>query len=60
MQALSMAGGANSFAALNDIKILRREGGRQSSFPFRYGDVESGKKLEQNIILRSGDIVVVP
>ena len=55
-----MAGGANSFAALNDIKILRREGGRQSSFPFRYGDVESGKKLEQNIILRSGDIVVVP
>ncbi len=60
MQALSMAGGANTFAALNDIKILRREGGRQSAIPFRYGDVESGKKLEQNIILKSGDTVVVP
>jgi polysaccharide export outer membrane protein len=60
MQALSMAGGANPFAALNDIKILRREGGRQSAISFRYGDVESGKKLEQNIILKSGDIVVVP
>lgn len=60
MQALSMAGGANPFAALNDIKILRRVGGKQSSIPFRYGDVESGDKLEQNIILQSGDIVVVP
>lgn len=60
MQALSMAGGANAFAALNDIKILRRVGGKQSAISFRYGDVESGKKLEQNIILQSGDIVVVP
>lgn len=60
MQALSMAGGTNPFAALNDIKILRREGDRQSALSFRYGDVEAGKKLEQNIILRSGDIVVVP
>ncbi len=60
MQALSMAGGATPFAALNDIKILRRIRGKQSAISFRYGDVESGKKLEQNIILKSGDIVVVP
>jgi polysaccharide biosynthesis/export protein len=60
VQALSMAGGANPFAALNDIKILRRVGGKQSAISFRYGDVESGKNLEQNIILHSGDIVVVP
>lgn len=60
MQALSMAGGANAFAALNDIKILRRDAGRQRAISFRYGDVESGKRLEQNIILQSGDVVVVP
>lgn len=60
MQALSMAGGTNPFAALNDIKILRRESGKQRAISFRYGDVESGKRLEQNIILQSGDIVVVP
>jgi polysaccharide export outer membrane protein len=60
MQALSMAGGTNPFAALNDIKVLRRVGGKQSAISFRYGDVESGKKLEQNIILKSGDIIVVP
>lgn len=60
MQALSVAGGTNSFAALNDILILRRENGRQISIPFRYADVERGHALDQNILLRSGDTVVVP
>jgi polysaccharide biosynthesis/export protein len=60
MQALSLAGGTTSFAALNDIKILRRENGKQQSIEFRYADVESGRKLEQNILLKSGDTVVVP
>ena len=27
---------------------------------FRYGDVEKGKDLEQNILLQDGDIVMVP
>jgi polysaccharide export outer membrane protein len=60
MQALSLAGGATPFAALNDIRVLRRDGDRQVSIEFRYGDVEQGRKLEQNILLRSGDTVVVP
>ncbi|NOX08825.1 MAG: polysaccharide export protein [Gammaproteobacteria bacterium] len=60
MQALSMAGGTTPFASLNNIKILRRTGSQQIAIPFRYGDVEDGEKLEQNIILKSGDIVVVP
>ncbi|MHB8471242.1 MAG: polysaccharide biosynthesis/export family protein [Gammaproteobacteria bacterium] len=60
MQALSMAGGTNAFAAVNDIKILRRENGEQRAIPFRYSDVESGKRLNQNIILQGGDTVIVP
>jgi polysaccharide biosynthesis/export protein len=60
MQALSLAGGATSFAALDDIQILRREQGRQTALRFRYSEVERGRKLEQNILLRSGDTVVVP
>lgn len=60
MQALSLAGGTNSFAAVNDIVILRREHGRQVPIAFRFADVERGKALEQNILLRSGDTVVVP
>ena len=60
MQALSMAGGVTAFAATNDIKILRRTGSRQIALSFRYNDVLKGRNLEQNVILHSGDIVVVP
>jgi polysaccharide export outer membrane protein len=60
MQALSLAGGATSFAALDDIQILRREPRGQTALRFRYSEVEQGRKLEQNILLRSGDTVVVP
>jgi hypothetical protein len=28
--------------------------------PFRFDDVVRGRNLEQNIMLRSGDVVVVP
>ena len=60
LQALGMAGGATAFAALNDIKVLRREAGQLKSIAFRYGDMEKGKNLQQNIILQSGDTVLVP
>jgi len=61
MQSLSLAGGAASFAALNDIRILRRDkDGRQIAIPFRYEDVARGRRLEQNVLLESGDTVVVP
>ena len=60
VQALSMAGGMTPYAANNKITVLRRENGKQRSIPFRYGDIEKGEDLEQNIILQSGDVVVVP
>ncbi|MEQ1579207.1 MAG: polysaccharide biosynthesis/export family protein [Steroidobacteraceae bacterium] len=60
MQALSMAGGTNAFAATAGIIILRRTAAGQVAIPFRYADVSRGKSLEQNIDLQSGDVVVVP
>jgi polysaccharide biosynthesis/export protein len=60
MQALSLAGGATPFADTNAIRILRRDGDRLSSIGFRYSEVEHGKNLRQNILLQSGDTVVVP
>ena len=59
-QALAMAGGLATFADENGISILRRAGGSQSALPFRYGDVQKGKSLDQNIMLQPGDVVVVP
>jgi len=60
MQALSLAGGSTPFADLNGIRILRRNGGHETSIRFKYGDVQHGRHLEQNILLQSGDTVVVP
>ncbi len=60
VQALSMAGGATPFADTNAIRVLRREGTQQVSIRFRYADIEHGRRLSQNILLQSGDTVVVP
>lgn len=61
MQVLSKAGGMTPFSSVNNIKILRRDqNGKQIAIDFRYGDVEDGDDLEQNIILQAGDVVVVP
>ncbi|MFK8016611.1 MAG: polysaccharide biosynthesis/export family protein [Gammaproteobacteria bacterium] len=61
MQALSVAGGVTSFAAENKIQILRRgPTGEQQALSFRYGDVKEGDSLRENIMLKSGDVVVVP
>jgi polysaccharide biosynthesis/export protein len=60
MQALSLAGGATPFADVDGIRILRREGDHQTVFRFRYDDVRRGRDLAQNILLQSGDTVVVP
>jgi len=60
MQALSMAGGATPFADTKDIRILRRRGHVRMSIPFNYKDLERGKRLQQNVILQPGDVVVVP
>lgn len=60
VQALSMAGGTTPFAQLDSIKILRREGNTQLAIPFAYGDIAAGKRLQQNIVLKPGDTVLVP
>lgn len=61
VQALALAGGLNTFAAENDILVLRREAdGTQVFIPFEYATVRNGKELHTNIVLRSRDIVVVP
>jgi polysaccharide biosynthesis/export protein len=60
LQGLTMAGGLTPFAAENDIKIMRKEDGKELVFPFRYSDMKKGVNLQQNILLKGGDVVVVP
>jgi polysaccharide export outer membrane protein len=60
MQALSLAGGTTPFANTNKIRVLHRDGSLQTSIRFRYGDVAKGRHLDQNVLLQSGDTVIVP
>jgi polysaccharide biosynthesis/export protein len=60
LQALSIAGGGNPYAKLDSIIVIRNAVGGQRIMNFHYGQVASGRNLEQNVQLESGDVVVVP
>ena len=60
LQALSSSGGFNQFAKVKGIYVLRVEDGKQVKHPFNYKDAVAGKNPEQNILLQSGDVIVVP
>ncbi|HEY0803286.1 MAG TPA: polysaccharide biosynthesis/export family protein [Steroidobacteraceae bacterium] len=60
MQAISLAGGVTPFASADRIRVLHREGTKQNSIRFRYSEVAKGRNLAQNVLLQSGDTVIVP
>ena len=60
MQALTLAGGTTPYASESNIRVLRRQDGREVVYRVNFKDIKRGRKLQQNIILQSGDVVVVP
>ncbi|MEO6212652.1 MAG: polysaccharide biosynthesis/export family protein [Vicinamibacterales bacterium] len=60
LQMLATAGGLLEYAKSKDIRIMRTENGKPVSFKFNYKEVSQGKKLQQNILLKPGDTVIVP
>jgi len=60
LQALSLAGGFQDYAKDTEIVVIRKQSGENILFEFNYRDVIHSKKPEQNILLRTGDVVVVP
>jgi hypothetical protein len=40
--------------------VLRGSGNAQHAIGFRYGEVVKGRNLNQNVLLESGDVVIVP
>jgi polysaccharide export outer membrane protein len=55
-----MAGGVAEYADAENIRIVRTENGRAVSHRFNYRDVAQGKSLQQNLVLKPGDTVIVP
>jgi polysaccharide export outer membrane protein len=60
LQALSLAGGGTPFAKLDSIIVIRGSQNAQRVLPFRFSQVSAGKDLDQNVVLESGDVVLVP
>lgn len=62
LQAIALAGGFTPFASTNNILLLRNghKSTKQVSINIRYKDILSGKNLENNLLLRSGDTIIVP
>lgn len=60
LQALSLAGGLARFAKESEIRIIRRNKQRQTAIQFDYQSVINGDNLDTNILLKSGDTIVVP
>jgi polysaccharide biosynthesis/export protein len=61
MQAISLAGGVGPYAAKRRIQVRRRgPDGDETIFMFDYKAYEAGADLEGNIVLRAGDVIMVP
>jgi polysaccharide export outer membrane protein len=60
LQALSLAGGGTPYAKMDSIIVIRGSQAAQRVLQFRFGQVSAGKDLEQNVVLESGDVVLVP
>ena len=61
VHALALAGGLTEFASPSRILILRRRAGAEDLvIPVSYRAIVSGDAPEQNVLLHSGDTVIVP
>jgi polysaccharide export outer membrane protein len=60
LQLIAQAGGLSEFADSKDIGVVRMENGRAVRLKFNYDDVARGRKIEQNVVLKPGDTVIVP
>jgi polysaccharide biosynthesis/export protein len=60
LQLIALAGGLEEYADAKGITIMRKEDGRDVTLKFNYRDVVKGKNLQQNILLKPGDTIVVP
>jgi polysaccharide export outer membrane protein len=60
LEILARAGGLREFANEKAIRVVRKENGKTVQYKVNYKDVIKGKSLQQNISLKSGDVILVP
>ncbi len=60
LQFIPMVGGFTDWANQKKILIIRREGGQEKRITVNYKKIVSGKDPDSNIILKTGDTIIVP
>ena len=55
-----MAGGLQEWADSKHITVMRKQDGKDVALKFNYKDVVKQKNLQQNVLLKPGDTVIVP
>jgi polysaccharide export outer membrane protein len=61
LEAIALAGGFRDFASPSKIMILRKNGdGQTQKIPFNYNRVVKDNRGDGNVMLKAGDVVVVP
>lgn len=60
LQLIALAGGVLEYADSSNIVIIRNEAGQTHYLKFNYKDVVKQKNVQQNVMLKPGDTVVVP
>jgi len=60
LQAFALAGGFTEWASKKEIILLRNENGQDKIYRINYKDIAKGEDLDQNIVLKADDTIIVP
>ena len=60
LQFLAEAGGFTRFAATKRVQLRRTRGGKSMIYNFNYKAIENGTASVNTLVMRQGDVVVVP
>jgi polysaccharide biosynthesis/export protein len=60
LQMIPLAGGFTEWANQRKILLIRKEGGKETRVTINYKKIISGEDLSNNLILKSGDTIIVP
>ncbi len=60
LDAVLAVGGLGQFAAGNRARVVRTENGKQTEIKVKLDALVNSGDMKQNILLRPGDVLVVP
>jgi polysaccharide export outer membrane protein len=60
LELIALSGDVLEFAKSKNMVVVRKQNDSEQRFKFNYKDVLKGKDIQQNILLKPGDTIIVP